>query len=607
MKKLTSIFLSVILLAVAFVFPKQEVFYASPALSMSVSSSSVNIGDTVTATVTVPGGYGAQVDIRFPAGVLSYSEASTSNVNTSNVANGQVTLNMYEALGTSTVTVKFKAASSGTAAIEAVVVKAGDENGDEVQMSGASKSVTVANQAVQDPAKSNDNSLATLKLSSGTLSPAFKYNVTEYTATVDYNVTRIDITAQTSNAKAVIESMTGNENLKVGENLITIVVKAESGEKAAYKIVVTRKAQETGGEEPGNDPSESESTSDNNTETEIEGVDSGLTWNGTPLLFTETIPAEMIPADFSQETMMLDNKEIPCLTYNKGNLTVLCLKTAESDGALYLFDREEENVYPFIKLQSNDRYIIILQPDEFSAPEGYEMCSLSIEGKGVVTACAYKEDGLLSDFYLLYCINNDGDDGWYQYDSVEKTFQRFSGNVSGEGSTVTGGDVSEEDLNSNSELEASLKEEQNKNRMMLCVFVFVVAVLLVVIFNLILTRRKNEEDDELEEDEFDDEVLEDDYSESEEKSDNDLQQENSKSPEDETVIPMTDVVAETEEMESYEASEELSIEETQEEKTEETESFDMSDKLTEEIVRQKASFEGNDDEEQDDDLEFIDL
>lgn len=531
MKKLTTIFLSFILFVTAFVMVGGETYKANPALSMSVASSKVQIGDTVSVTVEVPKGYGAQVDIRFAADLLSYSEASTSNVNATNVANGQITLNMYEALGTSKVTVKFKSVSSGDATIEAVAVKAGDENGDPVQVAGVSKQITIANKVVVETPKSDDNSLASLKLSNGgkllTLSPAFKYNVTNYTATVDYDVTSVVVDAKTSHPKATF-TVTGNGtvSLKEGENVIEIVVKAENGYKVTYGIVVTRKAKPVVEENPGGNQgtTETETDTDISTDTDtgentenrdpilVEGLDSGFVWDGVPLLYTEVIPTDAIPMDFAKETMMMNNVEIPYLNYQKGKLSVLYLKRADGAASLFVYDKTEESVYPFIQLKSNNRYVIILEPKDVTIPEGYEMCSFSIEGKGVVTGCSYTSASEASDFYLLYCYNNEGDRSWYQYDRLEGTFQRFSGRPVIEGGTdiETDTNIPVED-NNNRELAAKLKEEQDKNLKMICIFVFVVAVLVVVIFNLILTRKKDEisEEEESEEDIFEENESED--------------------------------------------------------------------------------------------------
>ena len=52
---------------------------------------------------------------------------------------------------------------------------------------------------------SEDNSLSSLSLSAGDLSPAFQYNVTDYTASVGQEVTSVEVNAKTSNANAVVE------------------------------------------------------------------------------------------------------------------------------------------------------------------------------------------------------------------------------------------------------------------------------------------------------------------------------------------------------------------------------------------------------------------
>ena len=80
--------------------------------------------------------------------------------------------------------------------------------------------------AAGNTAKSGDNSLSTLTISPGTLSPAFQYNNTNYTASVDADVTSVTVDAKTSNANAVVESVSGNTDLKQGQNTISIVVKA---------------------------------------------------------------------------------------------------------------------------------------------------------------------------------------------------------------------------------------------------------------------------------------------------------------------------------------------------------------------------------------------
>lgn len=70
----------------------------------------------------------------------------------------------------------------------------------------------------------------------------FKSSKTSYTATVPYEVENVEVWYETADSKATV-SISGNENLKVGQNTIKVVVTAESGTQKTYTITVTRKAE----------------------------------------------------------------------------------------------------------------------------------------------------------------------------------------------------------------------------------------------------------------------------------------------------------------------------------------------------------------------------
>ena len=87
--------------------------------------------------------------------------------------------------------------------------------------------------------KSSINTLKELTVSKGTLSPNFESTVTSYTVNVDGDITSIDVNAVQTDDRASI-SGTGTYNLDVGENTITVQVKAESGSILNYVIKVIR-------------------------------------------------------------------------------------------------------------------------------------------------------------------------------------------------------------------------------------------------------------------------------------------------------------------------------------------------------------------------------
>ena len=297
MKKALSIFTAFFMLITCMMTPNMTAYAAN--ISLSVSKTSVQIGDSVTVTVTIPENVSGPIDIELSNDVLSFSSSTAKEIG----VNGRyisISMGKYGIEGTNKVTLTFKAKTSGSVTVSA---KHGDiydnDTFDSVMLGSATATITVENKAVvPETQKSGDNSLSSLKLSKGALSPKFKYSITKYTATVDYDVTKVVVSAKTSNAKATIESVTGDGtvNLKVGKNTIEIVVKAENGEKAKYTIVVTRKEKPASeSEEP--QPSESESTSQSESTTPPP-VNEALKWNGEQLLVVEKIPTESVPKDF---------------------------------------------------------------------------------------------------------------------------------------------------------------------------------------------------------------------------------------------------------------------------------------------------------------------
>ena len=81
--------------------------------------------------------------------------------------------------------------------------------------------------------------LSELSIAGYTLTPEFSSDVYEYTLDInDTSVTSVDITAKSDTEDAIIE-IVGNNDLKLGENIITVLVKSENEEQTStYQITV---------------------------------------------------------------------------------------------------------------------------------------------------------------------------------------------------------------------------------------------------------------------------------------------------------------------------------------------------------------------------------
>ena len=376
-------------------------------------------------------------------------------------------------------------------------------------------------------ALSADNSLKALTISPGTLSPAFKGSTTKYTATVDNSVTSIAVSATPVNEKATIESVTGNTNLAVGANVVQIVVKAENGTTATYKITVTRQATGTTGSETtttGGENGDSGNSDDGNddsgdpgdteevdaTETPVPAAD--VVINNTTYHIADNFTEEQIPADFTETTVNFRGTECRGLTFDKGTISLIYLETDNVDattGRFFIYDETRDVVYDFMKFTAGESsYVIpLLAPLDSVLPESYVQVSLQMPENTVMTAYQLPvEDGEeASDFYIFYGVNQDGTEGWYQYDAAEGTYQRVNGNI-----TETA-DSSSDDLaalqSQYDELSKKYKDAKSFSRNMIAVLIFVLAIAVVIILNIVLFGRKKKGKDEL---------LEDDDSENEE-------------------------------------------------------------------------------------------
>lgn len=428
MKKLFGCVLSLVV-AVMLVFTPAEHVYAQ-GLGLSVSSSSVAVGKTVKVTVSMPSGYFGTVVIS------SSNESVLSN-------GGDGVVNIGDAAGPGYPTSQsfsFTAKAAGSCTIKAYCIVVGDAEGNNAGdiITGTSTKVTVTSASSNNDSNSNkdnkDNSgsntgndnnankdnenkeekkssnasLGSLVISAGTLSPEFSAATKDYTATVDYSCSSLAVTANPADSKASVTSVTGNDSLEVGENTVSVVVTAEDGSTSTYNIVVTRRAED--------DP-ENADKQDNWKKFDI---------NGTEWTMVNDIPEDVVPEGFEHSKTVIDGLEYNTLHGTFGDITLVYLQS-ESGNGLFVYDAAQNAAYEYVRINSESHFIVVLLPKVDDVPEGYNEVSLSIEGKGVATAYqtkAEKKDDQTKDFYLVYAMNDNGESGWYTYDSVDDTYMR---------------------------------------------------------------------------------------------------------------------------------------------------------------------------------------
>ena len=238
MQKKLKIF-SVIILLILFI-SSCNTYGAS--FSVYASKSTLYIGDTATVTIDATG----------VAGTISSVTSSNSAVSVSGQPNwvddNKVTFSIKgNSIGNATITVTGKVASYKNDKDESDVTKTININVVEKPKSTTNNNKTTSNntkttttaKAATTSTKSSNNYLKSLQISEEGLTPSFLKTKTNYSLNVGLKVTNLEVNAVAEDSKAKV-SVTGNKDLKEGDNNVVITVTAENGSQRTYTIIVNK-------------------------------------------------------------------------------------------------------------------------------------------------------------------------------------------------------------------------------------------------------------------------------------------------------------------------------------------------------------------------------
>ena len=242
MKKITKLLLVLVFSFVFLLSSKMDFYAASASLS---GPSTVRAGDTITLKLNVSdnGKFGLEGSLSYDSSQVTLSSMSCNLSGWKAEQNGNAIIVYDDNLSSplngnkTVVTLKFKVNNNVAAGTQVNISVTGLVTSDgsaESSIGTASYSVAIA-----APLSTNAN-LSALSVSEGALSPAFSAGTTSYKIPdVEFSVSKLNITYKTEDANATV-SINGN-NLAVGSNTVSVVVKAESGTTKTYTITVNRK------------------------------------------------------------------------------------------------------------------------------------------------------------------------------------------------------------------------------------------------------------------------------------------------------------------------------------------------------------------------------
>ncbi len=380
------------------------------ALNASAASASlwftdptVTVGNNVSVVVDVKGDNlgGHQMNITYDTSYLQFVSAYGNTNWFSGVDKGGV-IQVSDMTNSGSVTkmsftLTFKTKKTGTTTLNPSGVKFFSGSGDELTHGAIGYSAINIKPV---PEASSDATLKGLTIGNGVLSPAFSPNVTEYTASVDFSVKSIAVSAiKNHNGASVYVS--GNDSLAVGDNAIAITVTAENGAKKIYTIKVTR----------GKNPL---------------STDVFLTLGeGVTAEVAKTVDANKVPKGFEVVLLTLGDVEVNAIRYDEyGSPAVYLLGNDKVPEGFYFVDVQNMTAKPFEYLGQTQNSLMLLDVKIVEAPEGYELGTFTVDGKNVEALVPSNAEE--PNHCLVYAIGAAGQKTLYMYDPLEKTFQRFA-------------------------------------------------------------------------------------------------------------------------------------------------------------------------------------
>lgn len=377
----------------AMLFSLLQVSYAA-GMSVSAGQSTVSVGRTVAFTITVPAGSEA----------WTYSVAYSANLT---LESGDLAPMGFEG-DNRTNQLVFRANDTGTGS---VWISAGSYcvSGVDYDASG-SASVSIVSASTPDdsepdytpstPGKSGNNALSALTVSAGTLTPAFDPAVTEYTLSLPQGTEKLTVTATPSDSNATVQG-DGELTLREGENTLPLVVTAENGDTKTY--TVTAKV--------------------------AQAPTLFLNFSGAKLGVVKDVEGVTPPTGFTAaEPVSQGGDTLPLWVDANGKHTLVYLVDEKGVAGFYLYSRTEGVLSPYLPLAyGGTTYIYTGIPSEKASVPGLK--AATVEAFSQTLSGWRYEDAALSDFVVLYLMDDGGQYGYYTYDTKNATLQRFSGAV----------------------------------------------------------------------------------------------------------------------------------------------------------------------------------
>ncbi len=423
-KKIISALLIICMCAVMAFVNKTDILAAGTA-RVSIGSASGTIGDTVSIDVSISassGIGGATIYVSYDPSILALSGSS------SNSGTAMVSFMDESTASSQSKTITFRIIGAGTSSLNVI----GDSKVIDIDMQACSISKSSGSVTASAPASySSDNTLSSLQISPGVLSPAFSPDVTTYTTSVGADCASLTVSAVPNDSKATV-SVSG-KRMDPGFNTTTITVTAENGSKRTYTIKTTKETNSASNENNQATGSDlSNGSTDNNNIPDVQDPNSeaiqepNITVDNAEYKIVSANDEHPLPDGYTPTEYDYNGTKVSAGVGIDTGVTIVYLESTDGKGesGYYVYDSVRKTFSQFVEVSQPQFTYCILAIDEASMelPEGYDVGRTVINGKEV--------DALLDrtgNYALFYGVSSTGETGWFRYNVNDGTIQGYAG------------------------------------------------------------------------------------------------------------------------------------------------------------------------------------
>ncbi len=187
----------------------------------------------------------------------------------------------------------------------------------------------------------------------------------------------------------------------------------------------------------------------------------------------------LIPAGFSRSTINYNSADYNAIAQDASGIKFVYLKSGDSDPILAMYDEADNHFVQADQVQlTSSEYIYVLgEADASNLPATFGETTLDLNGR----IFPVWQDSENKDFYLVSALGPSGEVSFYQYDTTDKTYQRYV-----ERSTAKSTDSKEE-----GNLLDQIKNEISKNLHIITIVVVAIILIMLIIIIVLASKLRN--------------------------------------------------------------------------------------------------------------------